>query len=188
MESLFFLSFAVGVLYTVISFVLSNAFGDLDGDVNIDWSDIGFLDIPISPFRPIVIACFITVFGGTGLLARRYYGLPSVLSFLIAFTTALLLSYLLYRLVVVPLYRAQNGYVHHIDEVAGMPVLVTHSIYGTRYGKVRYIIDGEVFSAPARSADGLDIRQGEEAVVVEVKKNLLVVQKAAADLEAAERG
>jgi membrane protein implicated in regulation of membrane protease activity len=188
MERIFYLTFATGILYAVVSFILSNAFGDLDSDINIDWSDIGFLDIPISPFRPVVIACFVTVFGGIGLLVRRYYGLPSVLSFLIAFAAALTVSFLLYRLVVVPLYRAQNGFVHDMNEIAGRPALVTHSIYGGQYGRVRYTINGEIFSAPARSVDGLDIRQGEESIIVKVEKNLLLVQKASVPGKTAEQG
>lgn len=179
MEQIFFILFAVGILYSVISFLLGNVFtfGDMDADIGIDWSDIGFFDIPVSPFRPIVIAGFITVFGGIGLLLHKYYSLPAVLSSIAAFAAALLISFIVYRFVVVPVYRAQNGNVHSINDVKGLDAIVTSSIVGSSFGRIRYTADNQFYSAPARSEDGSDIRQGEKAVIVRIDKNVFYVKR-----------
>ena len=84
MEHIFLIAFIVGILYTLISFLLGQIVDFAGGDIDVDfeWENIGFFDIPISPLKPVVIASFITVFGGVGILAYRYQGFPFLFSFL----------------------------------------------------------------------------------------------------------
>lgn len=186
MENIFFVAFVIGIIYTVVSFLLGTviSFGDLNTELEFDinWDDIGFFDVPISPLKPIIIASFITVFGGIGLIIYKYYKFPMILSIIIAFTTALIISFLIYHFIVIPLYRTQNRMVHDINKLSDKSVIVLSSIYGNKYGKIRYTIEEGVYSGPARSVDGRDIKQGESALIVKIEKNVFFVERVNKDI------
>ncbi|WP_094545948.1 NfeD family protein [Petroclostridium xylanilyticum] len=179
MGNIFFIAFAVGVVYTLISFLLGQilSFDGGDIDVDLDWEGIGFFDIPISPLKPVIIASFITIFGGVGLLAHRYNGMTFLLSFCLALTMALIGAFLIYKLIVIPLYRAQNTSAHDINHLQGTDAVVTSSIYGDKFGRIRYVVNDCTYSAPARSINQQDIRQGEKVIIIDVEKNVFYVEK-----------
>lgn len=186
MENIFFVAFVIGIIYTVVSFLLGTviSFGDLNTELEFDinWDDIGFFDVPISPLKPIIIASFITVFGVIGLIIYKYYKFPMILSIIIAFTAALIISFLIYHFIVIPLYRTQNRMVHDINELSDKSAIVLSSIYGNKYGKIRYTIEEGVYSGPARSVDGRDIKQGESALIVKIEKNVFFVERVNKDI------
>jgi len=195
MLKLFQVCFYTGVLYTIISFVLGHLLdfagigGDVDVDIDIDIDldldlDVdGGIDldgnmpgIGISPLKPITIAAFVTVFGGTGMifLNNNYSALISVT---VAAAIGFTVSYLLYRLIVVPLYKAQNTSAVSQKELIGGLAHSALSMKDESFGKIIYTIEGNTYSAPAKSIDGKVIAKGVPVVIIDIKKNLFYVKE-----------
>ena len=100
----FQICFGVGLAMTVINTVLSLVFGiigaghdfDFDIDLDIDF-DIGcFL-----PLTPSLIFLFLTVFGGTGMIA--YDSLPVPVTIAVAFAIAVAVNFVMWKFIVKPL-------------------------------------------------------------------------------------
>lgn len=191
MLKLFQVCFYTGVLYTVISFLLGHlldfAGAGVDVDVDVD-VDIGFDadtgidldgDIPgvaISPLKPVTIAAFITVFGGTGmiLLKNNYRALVALAA---AAALGLAVSYMLYRLIIVPLSRAQNTSAVSQAALVGGLAYTSLAMKDKEYGKIKYTVEGNTYSAPAISIDGRAIAKGVPVVIIDIKKNTFYVKE-----------
>ena len=152
--------FLIWVIYTIVTFILGNLlnFTDLDGDIDIDVdfdldvpANVDFLStlFPISPFRTITIVSFITVFWGVGLICSELNWLP-IIVFIIAITTSLIVSMLLFRLIVVPLYRAQSTSSVTQDKFIGLKAKVISTILENGYGSISYEINGNKYNSPAK--------------------------------------
>lgn len=184
---LFQVCFLTGVLYTVISFILGHLldFAGVDGhiDTHVDMHVDGHIDVGghlsgagVSPIKPITIAAFVTVFGGTGMiLMRDNYG--SLLSAVIAAALGFIVSFILYRFIVVPLYKAQNtSAVSQIELIGGLAHTAL-TMTGNSFGKINYTVEGNTYSAPAKSIDGVAIAKGAPVVIIDIKKNVFYVKE-----------
>lgn len=193
MLKLFQVCFYTGVLYTVISFLLGHLLdfagigGDVDVDVDLDVDlDIdvdGGIDldgdmpgIAISPLKPITIAAFVTVFGGMGMiLLKNNYS--ALISAVLAAAIGFIVSYMLYRLIVVPLYKAQNTSAVSQIELIGSLAHTALPMKDGSFGKIIYTTQGNTYSAPAKSVDGAGIAKGVPVVIIDIKKNLFYVKE-----------
>lgn len=185
MLKLFQVCFYTGVLYTVISFVMGHLldFAGVGGDADIDIDADAGMDINghmtemmVSPLKPVTIAAFITVFGGTGIiLTRNNYS--SLIALSGAAILGLTVSYLLFRFIIVPLSRAQNTSAVPQAELVGGLAYATLSMKDKSFGKIRYTVEGNTYSAPARSIDGKAIAAGAPVVIIDIKKNTFYVKE-----------
>jgi len=157
----------------VVSLVMGQLFDflDFDGDIDLDGDIFG---LPVSPLKPIIIMSFITTFGGIGIIALNK-GLGSITSLVIALSSGLLVAILLYNFVVVPLYKSQNTSAISKEELIGYNAKTKVSIIGNNFGSITYTINGNTYSAPAKSIDGMDIYVGEEVRIVSIEKNTFYV-------------
>jgi len=189
MLMLFQVCFVTGVLYTVISFLLGHLLdaagfdGDLDADVEIGVdADAGIdLDgdlagVSVSPLKPITVAAFVTVFGGTGMILMRT-GFGPLLAAAAAVALGFAVSFLLYRFIVVPLYRAQNTSAISQKLLVGSLAHATLTMKEKSFGKIRYTAEGNTYSAPAKSVDGKMIAKGAPVVIIDIKKNIFYVKE-----------
>ncbi|MFZ5351168.1 MAG: NfeD family protein [Bacillota bacterium] len=204
MLKLFQVCFFTGLFYTVISFVLGQIFEfagggggetdaviDMDLDVDLDMDLDASADmastvemtagaelpnVTVSPIKPIVIASFITVFGGVGIICIKK-GFTMLMAFAAALALAALISYCIFRFIVVPLYRAQNTSTVSRKELKGGLAKVTLTIKGSSYGKILYKVNGNTYTAPARSVDNTDIENGANVVIIDIEKNTFLVKK-----------
>lgn len=135
-----------GVLFAVLSFVLgrisdfADTGTDIDAGVDADPGvELGTgmaadtPELPVSPLKPIIITTFVTVFGGIGMICR-IKGLSQAAAAAIALLPGLATSFLLYRFIVVPLYRAQNTSAISQKKLKGALAKVTLAIRGSRFG------------------------------------------------------
>ncbi|MDR1540000.1 MAG: NfeD family protein [Clostridiales bacterium] len=171
MHTLFTICFVVGSGYVVISFLLGEIIDVLDFDFSFDFLGGVF------PLKPSVIAAFVTVFGGAGLIFSSIVG--NLLALAFAAILGIIVAFLLYRFVIVPLYRAQNTSAADIQSFIGMDAKVTERIPQGSYGKIRYFANGNTYSAPAKSEDGGEIGRHEDVVIVYIEKNTYFVKKKA---------
>lgn len=183
MLMLFQVCFYTGVLFTVISFLLGQlmdfaGFG-IDADVDVDIDLDGGTNMPgsaVSPLKPITIAAFITVFGGTGmiLLKNNYSALFSIVA---AAALGLTVSYLLYRLIIVPLHNAQNTSAVSQKDLIGSLAYAVLFMEDKEFGEIRYTVEGNTYNAPAKSIDGKLIANGAPVVIIDIIKNTFYVKE-----------
>lgn len=207
MLKVFQVCFTTGVLFSVLSFIMGRISDfthmgvdtemdvDIDTDFNTDTNfdagadmslevdaepDLSILgeapELPVSPLKPIVITTFVTVFGGIGMICT-INGLSQVTAAVIAFISGAAAAFLLYRFIIVPLYRAQNTSAISQKELRGALAKVTLAIRGSLFGKISYTVGGNTYSAPARSIDGEDIERGIPVVIINIEKNTFYVKR-----------
>lgn len=193
MAQVYSIIFWVGVIYTVVTFVLGGLLGlfHMDGhvDTHVDTNFHAQLDphidthfdvgpsptFSVFPLKPITIVSFLTVFGGIGLMGTNY-GMNSVMLFIIAVISALIVSFILYKFIVVPLYKAQNTSAVSKKSLVGAKAIVITPIYENGFGTIAYVVSGRKFNAPAQHVGKKAIKQGEEVIIYEIKENVFYVE------------
>jgi membrane protein implicated in regulation of membrane protease activity len=192
MEKIYTIIFLVGVIYTVVTFLMGSLFsfahldGHIDGHADCDCDIGGHLDthidgagasptLTVSPLKPIVIVSFITVFGGIGMIGTRC-GLNSIFTFILAAVSARIVSFTLYKFVVVPLYKAQNTSAVSQQALVGTRAVVISPILKDGFGVISYVVSGSKQNAPAKHINNEAVAQGEEVTILEIKNNVFYVQ------------
>lgn len=182
MEHAYIILFLVGVIYTVITFLIGGIFdiahigGDITAHIggHIDGNSGGGQGI-ISPLKPITIMSFITVFGGIGIIGT-HYKLNAVIIFIVAFALAALISFSLYRFIIVPLTKAQNTSAVSQEELIGMRAIVISPIIDNGFGTISYIVNGSKYNAPAQHVSKKSVKQGEEVMIYAITNNIFYVE------------
>lgn len=171
----FQICFLTGTAYTVISFLLGQLFDfiDIDGDVDFDGDITG---VTISPLKPIIIVAFTTVFGGIGIISIKA-GLTAIFALLIAACSGLIIAFIIYKYIVVPLYKAQNTSAPAQAELIGHRAKMKLGTNGDSFGRVSYVVNGNTYTSPAKSLDGKEIMRDEDVIIVEIQKNVFFVDK-----------
>jgi len=186
MEYGYTIIFLVGVIYTVVTFLLGGFLGLAHFDTHFDTHVDTHFDIhfdphgvaptfTISPLKPITIVSFITVFGGVGVMGTRS-GLSGIIVFILAVLLALITSFLLYRFLVVPLYKAQNTSAVSRVKLIGIKATVISPILENGFGTIAYVVNGSKYNGPAQHVSKRAVAQGEEVSVYDIKNNIFYVQ------------
>ena len=168
----YFLSFAIGLGYSIIVGLTSHLFGGHGGDVHMD---VG-TDLPISPLSPTVIATFLTGFGGGGLLASSYFQLSLGKGVLVALLTGFLLSAGTFGALTVLFKNTQAGSEYSIGDMVGRVVQIITPIPEHGTGEVAVIAKGTRIIGPARSADDKAIPRSTPVEIVRVVGNVYYVR------------
>jgi len=188
---LFQVCFGVGVGYAIISFFLGEIlqFDGVDGGVDLD-IDVDFdLDFDasfdtdadfstaggntVTPLKPVCIAAFICVFGGTGIIFLPHFG--QWLAFMMAASAGLIVAWLLFKFLLVPLHNAQNTSAVEKQSLIGSRAVVTEKIPQGQFGKITYYVNGNIYSAPAKSEDGNEIGRNSNVEITHIEKNTYFV-------------
>ncbi|WHH60323.1 NfeD family protein [Petroclostridium sp. X23] len=166
--------FIIGVSYTLLSSILGSFLdsfdlgGDIDPGVDVPW-------LNISPLKPIVIMSFITVFGGVGWLGS-YRGWSSYVIFIAAVFSGFIIAFILFRLVLVPLYKIQdNQKIASHRYLIGTPAKVISPIMEKGFGTISYMFNGNKYTAPCRDIDNRYIGAGKEVIIHKIEKNTFYV-------------
>lgn len=156
MEQVYFTLFAVGVLYTFISAILGQFFDflNLDGDLDLG----GELPWFSAFIRPINIVIFITVFGGIGLMGERA-GHNSLRVLIASFCAGVLITFLVNRFIIKPLYKAQNTSAPTDEELIGLEAEVISKIYPDGFGTIGYTFKGNRFNSLAKHMEGKEVKK-----------------------------
>jgi membrane protein implicated in regulation of membrane protease activity len=201
MEYAYKIMFAAGIVYTLISLVLTGVLGishlsshigshigshDMGGHHmghHIDSADNGSSH-GISQFswllvfiNPIVLVSFFTIFGGIGIIGTEYMKWLSFLVFLIALSSGVLVSFLLYKFVAIPLFNAENSTNVRQGELIGSAAEVDSSILENGFGKIKYTVNSIRYTAPARHIEGKAIMQGQKVVICKIENNVFYISE-----------
>ena len=170
MNVVFWICFGVGAGYTVISFILGEVFNIFDFDTDLDAGG------SISPIKPSVVAAFITVFGGSGLIFLRT-NIPIYTLLPLAALLGLGVAFVMYRFVIIPLSKAQNTSSPEIQSLIGHAAKVTEKIFQGGFGQIAYAINGNTFNSPAKSSEGNEIARGTDVEIMYIENNTYFVKE-----------
>jgi len=182
MEHFYTVIFLVGVIYTVVTFLIGGLFGTIHLDSHIDTHIDSHIDshgsgpaFTVLPLKPITIVSFITVFGGIGIMGN-HYKLNEVYTFVLAVISGAAVSFILYRYIVIPLYKAQNTSAVSQKTLIGMKAIVISPILENGFGVISYVVNGSKYNAPAQHINKKSVPQGEEVIIYEIKDTVFYVQ------------
>lgn len=193
LPGLYVFCFVLGLGYTILAAVLGTVGGDIGHDVDasgdFDVGDVGDFDYDLDidhdidvsadhadishgahlgPFSPLIIAFFLTCFGGMGLLFTKVIdlgalsALPAVgSSFVFAVLAIWAFNSLFSRLEATSQARA--------SDLVGRKAKITISIpEGSGAGQIAYAVKGARYTMTARSEDAVAIAQGQPVVILRI--------------------
>ena len=172
MLTFYFICLLVGLIFAVFSFIFSGAFeADVGADVSVDvgadvsmdgdivGGDAGVGDVHFPLFSPIVIACFVTAFGGGGIVGLKLFPFAPILSLPVALGTGVVVG-LLVGLLVAKIFKVvQVNAVTTAKSIIGTIAEVSESIPAAGVGEITFTGKGSRISGPARSEENIDIKR-----------------------------
>lgn len=131
--------------------------------------------VHFSPLSPIVIAMFLTAFGGAGLITSGPLGLKPLvsvpLSVVAGFAVGALTFLLFYKLV----QATQASSEAAVAGLVGLEAEVTVPIPRDGTGEIAYVARGTRYTAPARSAEGITLAAHTPVVIRRIAGNTFFV-------------
>ncbi|MGE5327942.1 MAG: hypothetical protein ACM3KR_00335 [Deltaproteobacteria bacterium] len=150
----------------------------LGGHGGIDSHDIGHGGTDgISPLKPIVIATFITLFGGFGIIGHFMSSIAAIFVFIFALAMGLLGAAVIFYTVVVPMYKCQSNSLISNESITNILADVITPIPVEGLGEVAYIAGGSKYTSPAKSLNQEEILKGTQVVIICIKDNIAEVIK-----------
>lgn len=162
---MYLIFFGVGVGFILLSLVMGE-FMESEG------SAFSFL-------KPTLIAVFLTIVGGLGLLLEpRFYGvLGDGVVLAISLSGGFVAAMAINIFIIKPLYKAQNTSTFSKEETIGVIARVISPIPRRGYGKISYSISGSTVTSPAKSEDEDEIRNGETVEIVDIEGGTYFVRR-----------
>jgi membrane protein implicated in regulation of membrane protease activity len=172
---IYIICLGVGLLFTLVSAIFGHLLGGgheghVDGSGGHAEAGADTSDMPgISAFSPTVIACFITAFGGLGII---FHNVPATrspwLSAPLAVLGALLIAYCVLWALRQLFKRTQSSSESKISEAIGMVAHVITPIPEHGVGEIAYVQGGSRYTAPAREESGIPVSNGRAVKVIRV--------------------
>lgn len=166
--------FFTGVLYALVSTVLGGLFDFIHFDGHVDFHG----DVPhfwIFPIRPIIVVIFITVFGGIGIMQTKL-GNEGIYVFVISILTALVVSFIVNKFIIKPLYKAESTSASSQKELIGHNGIIIGTIIENGFGQLSYITNGVRHTAPCKHIEGKRTESGSKVIIVSIEKNVFYVE------------
>lgn len=164
---LYFICFGVGLVFTIISAVVSDVFGGSDAHTDIGTgghAEAGFehTGMPgVSPFSPTMIASFITAFGGFGMILSKVEATSSpLISGPLSLLGGLIMAggvFLVFNKIFAV---TQSSSESRVATLVGLNATVITPIPQHGVGEIAYVQGGSRYTAPARSESGAAISGG----------------------------
>jgi len=188
MFTFYFICLLVGLIFAVLSFIFSGAFeaqvdagvdvsADVGADGDISGGDVGVGEIHFPLFSPVVIACFVTAFGGGGIIGLKLFPFMPILSVPVALGTGVVIG-LLVGLLVMKIFKAvQVNAVTTAKSIVGTIAEVTESIPATGVGEITFSGKGSRISGPARSEENVDIKRHAMVTITRLVGGLYYVRE-----------
>lgn len=174
----------VGLLFTLISAVAGHMFGGHDGgDIGTGGhAEAGFDDsgIPgISFFSPLVMACFLTAFGGFGIVfsgikATENIWLSAPLSIACALGFAVVVLWVFNAVFT----RTQSSSESRVATLVGQVAATISPIPENGVGEIAYVQGGTRYTAPARCEKGKPVPTGQTVKITRVVGTQFYVETA----------
>ncbi len=192
MMTFYLICLLVGIIFAILSFIFSGGYEasvdtgvDVGADVavgadfghDIAGHDIGIGEVHFPLFSPIVIACFVTAFGGGGIIGLELLPFMPILSLAVALGAGLLVG-VLAGLLVMKIYKsASANQVTTAKDIAGTIADVTEAIPASGVGEISFAGKGCHISGPARGEEKKDIKRHAMVTITRVIGGLYYVRE-----------
>jgi membrane-bound ClpP family serine protease len=171
-----------GLLFTILSAVMSHLFGGTDHHVDVGTHghvDAGFENtgMPgVSIFSPVVICSFVTAFGGFGLVFHQIQSTRSVwISAPLAAACGLGIAAGAFYMFNAIFEKAQASSEVRIGSLVGKTATVITPIPANGVGEIAYVTGGSRCTAPAREVSGAPIANGQTVKITRVSESQFIV-------------
>lgn len=172
---LFQVCFIVGISLLLLSVLLGGLDLNIETDVDAD-IDLNPTTASVYMFlKPVIIFAVLAAFGAVGWilsLQDRPLWLILLISLILAFLVATFLS----RFVLLPMYKAQHTSIFNKDKLSGIEAEVILDISHEKIGSIKYIVEGNSFTAPAKTINEREIKRGETVIIIRNEKNVFYVE------------
>ena len=163
----------LGLCFTFISAIFGHFFGGHATDVGTGGhAEAGYdhSGVPgLSFFSPTVLACFVTAFGGCGLVLTH---IPSTrspwISAPISAVAGVLMALLAFLLFNYMFKLTQSSSESRVSTLIGQTASIQTPIPANGVGEISYIQGGSRYTAPARTADGSAVPAGKPVRITRV--------------------
>lgn len=171
----------VGLVYSVISVILGGhhlEFGghDVGGHVGAHHGGSGS-EMNFSPWSPVVIASFITIFGAGGLLSYYVFNITGIPSIFIGLVLGLVAGTITFYIFYTMFKYTQSSSEAQAADLVGMIAEVITPIAQNGLGEIAYITRGSRYTAPAKSASGNLIERNKSVKIVNVVGSTMMVEE-----------
>ncbi|MGH8103557.1 MAG: NfeD family protein [bacterium] len=195
-DQVFLICFWVGLIFAVISGILSGVLGfgghdlggvDMHADVGHDLGATsgglhpdalgGGAEMPhLAPINAVTISTFITAFGGIGLLALKMWNLSPGMSLGLASVSGILVATVVFFFFAKVFALTQSSSEVKVAQLVGHPAVVITPIPENGLGEVAYVMKGSRLNASAKSEDGKPIANHTSVVISKVVSGYLIVR------------
>jgi len=172
METLFWICFLVGILYTLIVVIFGDALAGAI-DASTEWLNISHLPI----LQPTTIMGGLTVFGGAGIMMSRLSAWSTLTIISLALLAAVVGTILIYYVYIKPMAEAEVSLSYSIVELIGKQAEVSIPIPAEGYGEVIIRTAGGIVNHIASSFDRVAIAGEATVVVVDLEDGVLLVSE-----------
>ncbi|WP_338751894.1 NfeD family protein [Bacillus sp. FJAT-52991] len=128
-------------------------------------------------FNPTVLLAFVTIFSAVGYCLETFSSLTSLYILLIAIGVAIVMDFLLYYFVLIPLSSAEESLVYTEESLSGRTGKVIIPIPQDGFGEVIIESSSGMISKPACGFDHEPIAEGKTVLVIDVQKGVLYVKE-----------
>ncbi|MFC6331291.1 protease [Paenibacillus septentrionalis] len=176
METLFWVCFLIGIVYTVAVVIFGDALaGALDA--SLEWLQLDNLPV----LQPLTLISGLTIFGGSGIVLLNFSLLSMALVITFALVIAVIGVIIVYFVYIKPMANAENSTGYSIFDLVGKEAQVVVPIPSNGYGEVIVKTAGGISNHTAASYDQVEIVGDQSVVVIEVKEGVLFVSPLSLD-------
>lgn len=173
----------VGLLFIGVSAIFGHFLGGHDSDVGTGGhAEAGFDNsgVPgISFFSPLVLACFITAFGGFGIVFSGFKPTSSVwVSAPLSIGGGFILAFITLWLFNVVFSHSQSSSESQVATLAGLSASIITPIPEKGVGEIAYVQGGTRYTAPARAENGASIAAGQAVRITRIVGTQFYVEPA----------
>lgn len=174
--------FGVGVVFTLLSAIFGHIFGGdhghVDGSGGHAEAGADASDAPgVSAFSPTIIACFVTAFGGFGIIFRQFEATKTPwISAPLAMAGGLAVASFALWLLRQLFSRTQSSSESKVASLAGLTATIITPIPENGVGEICYVQAGTRYTAPARSGNGAPVANGKAVRITRVTGNQFYVE------------
>jgi membrane protein implicated in regulation of membrane protease activity len=169
------LCLVVGLIFIVFSAVFGHFFGGQDGHMDVGTgghAEAGFdhSGVPgISFFSPTVLACFITAFGGFGVIFSGFKATDNVwISAPLSIAGALCLAFFVLWVFNAVFAKSQGSSESHVASLPGQVASIVSPIPKDGVGEIAYVQGSSRYTAPARAEKGEALAAGQSVIITRV--------------------
>lgn len=182
-HTIYLFCLVAGFVFTLITLVLGHFFGHGDhvsgsgghAEAGADNSDMPGISI----FSPTVIACFVTAFGGFGIIfseipatSKPFASAP------LSIISALVVAAMLYKILSALFNHTQSSSESKLAHIAGIEASIVSPIPENGVGEIAYIVGGTRYTAPARTENGAAVGNGKLVKITRVVGTQFYVETA----------